>query len=130
MAFIEKTYEDWLEEFSSYKDCSTKMIAISSLKGAMSRKEWESTPGINKRYYNDMMDTNEHSRLQNLYVKFVKITGRPAKYFFFYPDKKFPKVPDKVLRPSVPNDDNTKTGRSWKYNTQPLAEWEQIGKAN
>ena len=116
-SFIENTYEEWLTMFSAYHCCSTKMINMISLRGGMSRKEWELTPGINKRYYNDMLDTNEHSRLQKLGVKFVKITERPAKYFFFYPDKKFPRVPDKVLRPPTPNKSNGKTGRSWKYTT-------------
>ena len=31
------------------------------------------------------------------------------------PNKKFPKEPDSVLRPKIPNKDNEKTGRSWKY---------------
>ena len=127
MPFIDKTYENWMKEFSTYKDCTTKMIAISSLKGAMSREEWSSTQGINKRFLSDMTDTNAQSLLQKLGVKWAKITGRPARYFFFYPDKKFPKKPDKVLRPPTPNKDNEKTGRSWVYATS-LDEWDPAGK--
>ena len=129
MVFDEKTYEGWMKEFSTYKDCTIKMVAIGSLTGAMTREEWSSIPGIYTRFYADMMDTNAQSHLQTLHVKFVKITGRPAKYFFFYPDKKFPKLPDKVLRPDIPNSDNEKTGRSWTHATSltELDQWEHTG---
>ena len=120
MSFIEKTHEAWLEEISTYRDCSIKMINLISLNGAMTGSEFKLNTSVNSRWNADMLDTNAQSYLQTLDVKFVKITGRPARYFFLMPNKKFPKEPDSVLRPSVPDKNNKKTGRSWKYAKKSL----------
>ena len=115
-----KTYQEWTDEFHNGYDLAAEYFNFGNLESAKTTAEWQEIMD-KKRVLSDFSDQNAAWTLKGSTIRWVAVKqpGTKALLYFLAVTTMGTHIPDSILRPDIPNEDNEKTGRNWNYAVQP-----------